>query len=325
MDEDLQFAMSLQRQEDEEMERYAKSGNHAASRKQSRADRKLAATLQRQEEEEAAKSKAQEQQDMLKTATGKAYAFVAKVLKAVDQVTSLHPPAVAAAASTGGSNFDDGEIEAVAKDDMVFMAEKLFLRQEEFQQGGVDTRVDIGFHYTLPQYFKKIRENGLLTASERSQNALGSHSHGAVFGDGVYTANNCFSFSNFGPIGLLVARLKGTCSDKAYPSLRGVPGNEIHTVIGNKMDPRSDGHGLYDEIVLRKSSQVIPLVRFSRSSSGGAVTMDAGLERLYDVLETVQEVVDEFCNDGIPTPMQRLSRQDYARISRRPITPGVAA
>jgi hypothetical protein len=111
-------------------------------------------------------------------------------LKAVDEVTSSYPSGTAAAASSTHQN--DGEIEAVAKDDMVFMAEKLFLFQENLQiQGGIDTSVDIGFHYTLPQYYKKITENGLLTASERSQNALGNHSNGAVFGEGIYTANNC--------------------------------------------------------------------------------------------------------------------------------------
>ena len=120
------------------------------------------------------------------------------------------------------------------------------------------------------------------------------------------------SFSNFGDVGLLVARLKGNCSAKFHGSLRGRPGNEIHTIIGNKRDSTSDLSGLYDEIVLRKSNQVIPLVRFSRTSSNGSNKIDAELKHLYDVLETVQEVVDEFCNDGRRTPVQKMTREDFS-------------
>ena len=82
-----------------------------------------------------------------------------------------------------------------------------------------------------------------------------------------------------------------------------------------------DSDGIYDEIVLRKSNQVIPLVRFSRSSSG----VDADLERLYDVLEQVQGVVDEFCNEGRVTSTKRLSRSEYAKLSRQRAVPGGAA
>ena len=179
MDEDLRLAMALQRQEEEAMERYT-----AAGRKRPVCsvadDQKLAATLQRQEEEEAAQSKAREKQEMLKTPAGKAYAFVERILAAVEEVTSSFPPSTAAAAAAPRSrNHHDDGIEAVAKDDMVFMAEKLFTFQEELrEQGGVDTSVDIGYHYTLPQHFKKIRENGLLTASERTANEMGSHTNG---------------------------------------------------------------------------------------------------------------------------------------------------
>ncbi|KAL3921840.1 MAG: hypothetical protein SGILL_002532, partial [Bacillariaceae sp.] len=118
------------------------------------------------------------------------------------------------------------------------------------------------------------------------------------------------SFSNFGNVGLLVARLKGTCSAKYVGSLRRAPGNEIHTVIGNKQT--HDSFGLTDEIVLRKSNQVIPLVRFSRTSSSGAHKVDAELQQLYDVLETLYEVVDKFCNDGRRTPVQKMTRKDFS-------------
>jgi len=46
-----------------------------------------------------------------------------------------------------------------------------------------------------------IRTHGLMTKAERTQGNVVAASKGAVFGDGIYTANNCKNFSNFGPAG----------------------------------------------------------------------------------------------------------------------------
>jgi hypothetical protein len=83
------------------------------------ADRKLAMSLQRLEEKAAAQSKKEEHELMLQTPTGKAYAMVDRILRIVEQKTI--PPVAAGAGSAALNQHED--IEAVAKDDMVFMAE----------------------------------------------------------------------------------------------------------------------------------------------------------------------------------------------------------
>jgi hypothetical protein len=80
------------------------------------------------------------------------------------------------------------------------MAEKLFQLQETFGERGVDTTVDIGYHYTQEVHYEKIRENGLMTKSEREQCKIGSHTNGQVFGEGIYTANNMFAFRSYGEV-----------------------------------------------------------------------------------------------------------------------------
>jgi hypothetical protein len=316
---DQKLAISLQQAED-------LSGKADATITQSslEEDQKLAMSLQKQEQDDKEARNKAEQEQMLKTAAGKAYAFVERILKCVDGTTSRPTsdsfPAAAAASSVPRSH-SRVDIEAVAKDDMVFMAEKFFVLQESFKDADIDTSVDLGFHYTQDAHYKKIRENGLLTISERRENNLGHHSGGQVFGEGIYTANNCFSFSHFGPVGLLVARLKGNCTPRV-PSGHSVRVDGLfQTVIGNKQ-ATIDSDGLFDEIVLQKSAQVIPLVRFPQSVSMG--TNDDTLNRLYDIMEAVQVVVDEFCNDGLRVSAARLSRHEYqnkqlaaTRISRK--------
>jgi hypothetical protein len=83
------------------------------------ADQKLAMSLQRLEEKVAAQSKKEEHELMLQTLTGKAYTMVDRILQIVKQKTI--PPVAAGAGSAALNQHED--IEAVAKDDMVFMAE----------------------------------------------------------------------------------------------------------------------------------------------------------------------------------------------------------
>jgi hypothetical protein len=56
-----------------------------------------------------------------------------------------------------------------------------------------------------------IRTYGLMTKAERTQGNVVAASRGAVFGDGIYTANNCKNFSNFGPAGELRVQVLTLC------------------------------------------------------------------------------------------------------------------
>ena len=83
-----------------------------------------------------------------------------------------------------------------------------------FNPVGKDTYVDLGFHFTSEDSMGHIQRDGLMTMSDRESNPkLNSQEarrkHGAVFGDGVYTGNVPSEIVNYGPVGIMVARLKG--------------------------------------------------------------------------------------------------------------------
>jgi hypothetical protein len=61
--------------------------------------------------------------------------------------------------------------------------------------------VDLGYHYTQGGNIANIRSHGLLTSADRQTNNVKAAPRGAVFGDGIYTANNSFNFSNYGDTG----------------------------------------------------------------------------------------------------------------------------
>mmetsp|Transcript_18957 Transcript_18957/g.32473 ORF Transcript_18957/g.32473 Transcript_18957/m.32473 type:complete len:256 (-) Transcript_18957:230-997(-) len=113
------------------------------------------------------------------------------------------------------------------------------------------------------------------------------------------------AFQNFGNVGLLVAILKGNERNvrNAEP-----PNPAINTVIGNKVFPKTEGHGsgrnlddkktYNDEVVLRTSSQCLPLFSFSMRR----YTYDNGQNKDWDNIwtchERLQGVLDRFFNEG---------------------------
>jgi deltex-like protein len=256
-------------------------------------DAHLAAKLHQEEIQAAQHSKQVERMEMLSTTTGKATLFVEKILQAHENVISAATfPAI-----------DASKISAVAKDDMVFLAERMLEAQETFQKNGIDPTVDIGYHYTAEQHMDKIRVDGLMTRSDRQSAGAGTHSNGAAFGDGIYTANNPFVFRHFGAVGLLVARLKGMAV-RLVPSQK--KGNsDSNSVVGNK------GNGLpttmatmgdfHDEIVLRTSAQVLPLIRFCNSFSQQSGSAES--QAIHEFHQILQQTVDQFFNDGNKTSL----------------------
>jgi hypothetical protein len=104
-----------------------------------------------------------------------------------------------------------------------------------------------------------------LTKNERQQQGVTAAAHGAYFGDGVYTADNPFAFSNYGDIGLICARLCGTtkrviaqCATNTDPA--------IHCLTGNKVVSSTTALHFADEVVLQSSSQIIPMLQFEKQA-----------------------------------------------------------
>jgi deltex-like protein len=182
------------------------------------------------------------------TPEGRAWQFVNEVLVESETLRAKNPTI---------------PIRPVARDDLYYMTLNLLETQEDFLASNIDGTVDVGYHYTSNANLKDIRTNGLLTKNERQQQGVTAAAHGAYFGDGVYTADNPFAFSNYGDIGLICARLRGTtkrviaqCATNTDPV--------IHCLTGNKLEPSTTAPHFADEVVLQSSSQIIPMLQFEQ-------------------------------------------------------------
>jgi hypothetical protein len=144
--------------------------------------------------------------------------------------------------------------------------------QEEYVQSGNPGYIDIGYHYTNSENIPSIIRSGLLSKDDRTQEkVLASTNNGAVFGNGVYTGDNPFTFSVYGNTCLLVARLQGSAV-RAPVFLSNEQKIDANTIIGDKFSHQirfnDDGwpiSGYQHETVLRSSSQCLALVQFSKS------------------------------------------------------------
>ena len=217
--------------------------------------------------------------------SGKAWNFVQRVLEEHQNLTIDKAAAMATL-----------KVETVGTDDMLIMVERLLEAQFEFS--GKDTQVDIGYHYTRIENLEKIKENGLLSKAERQECGVVSNYNGSVWGDGVYTANNPYAYQKFGPIGLLVARLKGTSG----PAKRRGCGFVGDTAIASAGSSN-------EMVILAKSYQCIPLVQFQRLDRPD----DAAEKALRQIHGKLQGIVDVFLNNGIKTNIKCLERPHTIR------------
>ena len=137
-------------------------------------------------------------------------------------------------------------------DDMVFLALRLIVQQDNFQKTGKYPRVDIGYHYTKRQYLERIKSDGLLNKQERISRKISSTHNGSRYGEGIYTTSDAQSSSYYGSIGLMVVRLKGESLDKDEANRGFAKGNNS---ITTKDQPSL--------LVLQHRSQCLPIISFS--------------------------------------------------------------
>jgi hypothetical protein len=167
-------------------------------------------------------------------------------------------------------------------------------KQEEFRRAGKPVVVDLGYHYTDKSNMENIRAGGLMIRKEQKKKHIKvDRKHASFFGNGVYTGNNPIAFSQYGTIGLLVARLRGEsrwipldCPNRHQLLAK----RTIDTVVGNKgYDP------FYDNVVLAKSSQCIPVVEFPTSLITHALRSDTD-NSVAKIEMKLQQVVDKLFN-----------------------------
>lgn len=281
-------------QKEEKKLRKEEEKNSKKQKRTEERDRKIAQRLQDSEDRAyQTPTPHGDEQSMMATNVGKAVLAVERIIQLVDSLKSMK------------NRFEMG-LEPVAKDDMVYFAERLLEKQEEFRSKGISTEVDIGFHFTDETSMNDIQANGLMTKEDRIKNNIKVDSKGAVFGDGIYTANNPTHFSRFGKVGLIVARLQG----KKVRVAKALPKKfrtQANTFIGDKSAkstqnwPKSDK---LNEIVLRTSSQCLPLVRFDRKNRLLLTNPDA---YVLNVAASLKAVVNEIFNGHqAPNPDSKI-------------------
>ncbi|GFH49706.1 hypothetical protein CTEN210_06182 [Chaetoceros tenuissimus] len=258
----------------------------------------------------------QEQKEMINSTSGKAVVVVQRIIQLVNDAKKEFP--------LSAHQFD-----SVATDDMVYMAERILDKQQEFLKKGIPSYIDVGYHYTHPDNMRKIRSNGLLTQAERDAKSINSRKQGSFFGDGIYTANYPTSFARYGEQGLLVARLIGKSVRVPKPLSCLTSSNCLdiasssNTIVGDKSTSLSSGWPGTDqhhEIVLKTSSQCLPMVRYDRRLVGNRelktdhrglmtyVFTSSDPNRIVETFKSkLQRVLDGLINEGsLPEPYGQL-------------------
>ena len=267
-------------------------------------DREYAAALQQQEYEATV---GQEHEDMLSTIDGRSYLLVERILAAIEVLET---------------EFRVGlDIQPIAKDEMVEIAERFIETHEQFGLAGKPTKIDLGYHNTWSSNLESIKTDGLLSKRDLRERSISTMKlSGAAFGDGVYTANYPHTFKNFGDVGLLVARLQGRMKRVGPHHYGGGMSGEYDTVVGNKRHrhrrrptfpgemPCFPDYDRYDEVVLQSSSQVLPLIKFSK---------DTSVEELDTLKECLQKVLDMVLGQSPHIAAKALRQQEREYQDRK--------
>ena len=242
--------------------------------------------------EDQAQAREREQNAMYESESGRAFLLVESILR-------LHETMI----SKSKKNQDMAakySITPVGKDDMFFLAKNLIKCQEDFMLQNIPHQVTLAYHYTSVQSLPRIRQDGLLSYPERNNLNIQTR-HGAYFGEGIYTGKNPLVFRSYGNTGILLAIVKGR---EVRVDRGGTKDPNINTAVGNKLGTDVPLRDYGDEVILRESRQVLPLIRFY---------VDATTEKeSYDLIAReycteLQKVLDHFLNFNVSTLLPPIS------------------
>lgn len=279
---DHKLALSLQNEEHQKSKQ---------QRKREEKDRKLAQKLCEKEERASQKRMLHRERTaytaMVATNVGKAVLAVERINELVDSL------------KVENNRFQFG-LRSVGKETMVFFAEQLLAKQQKFKAQGIPFEVDVGYHYTDESSMNNIQANGLMTREDRLKKDIQARHRGAIFGDGIYTANNPISFQKYGKVGLIVARLQGKTVRVARSLRKEKYRSQGNTIVGDKTAvarwwwPGSDA---LHEIVLQTSCQCVPLVRYDRKSLRGSPFREWNPgDYLVYIADSLKAILDEIFN-----------------------------
>ena len=261
--------------------------------------------------------KQREEMAMLCSNTGKAVLFVRKLITKMDEISS------SSSSSSSDSAINHG-VELLGTHDLVYLAERLLDEQDKFIADGKPYYVDIGYHYTTAQNIERIRTDGLLTKQERNAKAIPNQTHnGSFLGDGIYTSDNPFAFSNLGDVGIIVARMQGRVMRVINQGPMDCAAEAMYdTIVGNKAQTLRPTP--QDETVLKTCAQALPLIKYSKSLlDGHTYSPSDDYSPLTQYFNELQEIVDEFFN----TPIVAAIKAEYQTLtcSENPQRPPIAS
>ena len=200
------------------------------------------------------------------------------------------------------------QVEAFDLDALFRTTERFVEARSDFSSDSRPIHVDIGYHYTCQSSLDGIRLHGLLNMPERVEKSIEFNRHnGSRYGEGVYTADAFYPYSEFGEICLIVALLKG----KEGPYQTG-------NLLVN--DCTTIRHGEEKEVtVLARGYQCIPLLKFDNRLFNISPWVDIA-EVIYRIHMELQGVIDECFNGGYSTRVSRwrFDTYDIQRMTTRP-------
>jgi deltex-like protein len=283
----------------------------------------LAAAILREEESALTKRLSKEEEMFGATPAGRAWKLVEHVVQLQASMCGDHE----------AQNY--GNIQSIAVDDIVFLAERFIAKQKEFVSMSKPRNVVVGYHYTYEENLDGICQDGLISVAQQHLRQVSPRrgSGGAVyFGTGICkyiccskplslhlvrvsllhppdTANNPHAFVAYGRIGLLVAVLPGMTKRVHQGGLDF--DDTVDSGIGNKTvadaATRDVKEMLFnDEIVLRDASQCLPLFSYPSEMARSLPPDSPGAEQLWLFHQKLQQLLDTFFNRGRATTLQRI-------------------
>ncbi len=186
------------------------------------------------------------------------------------------------------------DFEAIAEDDMIYLAERLLRAQKCSKELNLPWTVDIAYHHTQSINLKTIKTDGLLSLQEREERNIRSPYNGSVHGDGIYCSKDPILFGTgrrYGDTVIMLARMKGLVSF-----------NESNYFCDTLL--RSGF------CVLKRCNQCIPLFQFKSELLGSIYPAQNSseqdrFERFREKLAVFQKMVqgqlDQIVNDNITT------------------------
>ena len=206
---------------------------------------------------------------------------------------------------------------AIAKDDIVYLTERLLKAQRDFQNRKVPCHVDIAYHHTRFENLDTIKTDGLLSRTEREQHKIYTNFNGSAYGDGIYCSKNPIkhAYSKYGDTTILLARMLGKESNERRPF-------RYHRNNANVDEKFKEDYNTLvvptgEFCVLRSCNQCVPLFRFKQSLllHGVPAETEDFLQNLANFQKKVQNLLDKIFNENKPTEVKTTW------TSRNPIQP----